>query len=121
MSAEDARKNMEMLPWVRAIKGDPPPCDGIKWGSLALKDDWRNLPADHRARCKRRAKYRLKATVRTRGQWEFPATSGNYCTTHLSMQIQDHEPENRRANRWFDRNGWWRNGVFGKHEIREAG
>lgn len=114
MTTEDVHKNLLMLPWVRPVKGDVP-CEGIKWGQMALKDvpRWRDLPPDHRARCKRKAKYIFKATKRRR-VWDAPATSGSYCKTHLSMQVSDHMAELRRANKWWNKNGWWRNGVLQK-------
>lgn len=122
MSRKDTMKNLTALPWVTQIEGDVP-CEGIKWSSLAMKDvpSWRDLPADHRARCKRKARYILKATTRTRGDWEFPATSGSYCATHVALEISNHGAENRRANRFFDKNGWWRDGVFGMHQTEKMG
>lgn len=120
MTASDGAKNMLSLPWVKPAKRGIP-CDGIKWGSLAMRDipHRHHLPPDHRARCKRNAKFVFRATKRLR-MWDAPATSGSYCQTHASMQISNHGAELRRANAWWDKNGWWRNGVFGKHEIGES-
>lgn len=122
MSARDVEKNLLMLPWVEPVKRDLP-CDGIKWGQVALRDIYtmggkppRGI--QERAKCKRRAKFRLRATKRLRA-WDRPATSGNYCLQHLSMQISHHEAEKRRADAWFDTKGWWRNGVFGLHKEKE--
>ena len=118
MTAEDVRKNLLALPWVKPVKGAAP-CEGIKWASLAMKDVGAamrgELPVGHRSRCKRRAKFVFRATKRTR-EFETRGVSGAYCTTHASQQILEHGAEYRRANAWWDKNGWWLNGVFGKHE-----
>jgi len=120
MSAEDVKKNLLSLPWVKPRYGQPVRCDGVKWGSVPMKDvplaSNGLLPEDHRARCKRHGDYVFKATKRRR-KWEWLARSGSYCAMHLSMQIEDYPPEKRRADAWFDKNGWWRNGVFGFHGI----
>ena len=124
MSTEDAKKNALALPWVKPVKGDVP-CDGVKWGSVALRDLFEmhgNPPRgiQDRARCKRKAKYVFRATKRLRA-WDYPATSGSYCGQHLAMQLSDHQAEKRRADAFFDKNGWWRNGVFGIHKEEEQG
>lgn len=123
MTSKDFQKNVLALPWVKAVTKDTR-CEGIKWGSVAMKDIYvhgpdRSLPPrgiQERAKCKRRAKYRLRATVRGT-RWDNYAKSGDYCATHLSMQIADHSAESKRADRFFDKNGWWRNGVFGFYGI----
>ena len=120
MSLIDVKKNLAALPWVKPAK-DGVPCDGIKWSTVALRDiySYGGHPArgiQDRSRCKRRAKWVFRPTLRRR-LGEHPAEAGSYCTLHLSMQINDHEPEYRRAVAFWEKNGWWRNGVFGKHEI----
>lgn len=113
MTAEDTKKNLLALPWVKPVKHDTP-CEGIKWNTVALKDLNPERGFQPRSRCKRKAKYAFKATKRRRA-WESLATSGKYCVTHVSMQIMDHPAEYRRANAWWDKNGWWLRGVFGTH------
>lgn len=119
MSAEDVKKNLLMLPWVKPVKRDVQ-CEGIKWNTVALKDLYPRgtEPArgfQPRSRCKRKAKFVFRATKRLR-VWDSPATSGSYCITHASMQINDHGAEYRRASKWWDKNGWWWNGVHTKEK-----
>ena len=118
MTAEDVKKNLLALPWVKPVKGDVQ-CEGIKWNTVAMKDLYPRgtEPArgfQPRSRCKRKAKFIFRATKRVR-KYEPRAVSGAYCTTHASMQITDNAAERRRAVAWWDKNGWWLNGVFGNH------
>ena len=98
------------LPYVTELRGEHDiPCDGIKYSKVALSDLYAmyGKPArgiQPRARCKNRARWRFTATRRLRrGDRETPATSGNYCTIHLSMELADHPAEARRAAKWYDR------------------
>lgn len=97
------------LPYVTELRGEhDTPCDGIKYSKVAMRDLYPmyGKPArgiQPRARCKNRARWRFTATRRLRrGNWETPATSGNYCTLHLSMEL-DHPAEARRAEKWFNK------------------
>ena len=81
------------LPYVTELRGEhDTPCDGIKYSKVALRDRFSmyGKPArgiQPRARCKNRARWKFTATRRLRrGDWA-PATSGNYCTIHLSKMI----------------------------------
>ena len=93
------------LPYVTELRGkQDTPCDGIKYSKVALSDLFAmyGKPArgiQPRARCKNRARWRFTATRRLRVS-DTPATSGNYCTLHLSMEL-DHPAESRRAEKWY--------------------
>lgn len=96
------------LPYVTELLSGDAPCDGIKYSKVALRDLFAmyGKPArgiQPQARCKNRARWRFTATRRLRrGDWEPPATSGNYCTIHLSMELE-YPAEARRAEKWFNK------------------
>ena len=118
MTAKDVTQNLLALPWVDIAKPDTP-CEGIKWSTVALKDirPVGGEPArgfQERSRCKRKALFSFKALERGR-KYETLAKSGSYCKIHTSMQITDSPPEYRRARAWWNKNGWWQNGVFAIH------
>lgn len=90
------------IPWVDQREVDGKPCDGIKWGQVALKHLYSmgGRPAEgipDRARCKLRAKWHFDALP----DGEFPAgTTGDYCIHHLFSQIYDHREELERYQKW---------------------
>lgn len=91
------------VPWIRKLKKTVP-CEGIKWGKVALRDIYDDMPRGTKARgiqpsarCKRQAHWNFKALKRSY------ATSGNYCYTHLSQQIHSGYGERySEYNRFYD-------------------
>lgn len=117
MGAKEVRKNLEMLPRVRRLEKPKERCDGIKWNTVALKDIHNHGPnrsesprgIQERSRCKRKGWWKFKALKPSKKPYgPFPATSGVYCTTHLIMQVMDHEAERRAATKFWDTHGWWK-------------
>ena len=99
--------NLNLPSWIKPISDTDTPCDGIKWSKVAMRDlySMRGQPPrgiQPHARCRRKAKFALKATKRARA-FESAAASGNYCREHMSMEIYDHEPERRRYMAWLDK------------------
>ena len=96
------------LPWVTRLKKPQERCDGIKWGTVALRDlyPYRGLPArgiQERSRCKMKGWWRFRA-LRQRGYWAMPATSGTYCWNHLMVQMNQSDAEiTRVAKAWRER------------------
>lgn len=100
----ERKKLAEVLPWVKQLK-KPTPCDGIKWSTVALGDIYSigNKPArgiQDRSRCKRQAYWHF--TKLKRNVW---GKSGNYCWTHLTMQLHDYEEERVRYMRYLEKRG----------------
>lgn len=102
---------LKHVPWVKVLKEEVP-CEGIKWGTVALKDLYDHGPDQSRtargiqdkSRCKKKARWHYRA-LKPRGDhrdWGI-GTSGNYCWHHLAQQIQ-HDKELRRFNTWANRN-----------------
>lgn len=108
-SAEERRKRdelIEAIPWVSRVTEDKP-CQGIKWGRVALKHLYPmgGRPAEgipDRARCKWRAKWHFTALTVAEVVDPYPglATTGDYCIHHLFTQIYDYRPEYERYRRW---------------------
>lgn len=95
-------------PYIKRLTRKDVPCEGIKYGTVALRDLYSmgdNPPRgiQERSKCKNRAKYNFKALKRV-GVWESPAASGNYCNIHLIMQLE-RPAEERRASRLEQRRG----------------
>lgn len=106
-SLANRKMNLERLPWVRSLK-KPVPCEGIKWGTVALRDIFpmgplgRERPArgiQPRSRCKKQGRWHFTALKSS------PTKSGNYCWHHLMQQMYSMQ-ETERVNRWLARNGW---------------
>lgn len=90
------------IPWVSRFPGEKP-CDGIKWGQVALKHLYRmgghppeGIPA--KARCKLRAKWHFTA-LRHKDR-VLTGDTGDYCIHHLFSQIYDHHLEMERYQKW---------------------
>jgi hypothetical protein len=106
--AKTRQLNAERLPWVKRV--DPRPCEGIKWGTVALKDLYPWGPANDRqpprgiqpkSRCKNTAYWHFTARPASH------AKSGHYCWTHLvAAGVYADEVEMARTDAWFERNGY---------------
>lgn len=97
---------IESIPWVKRVPEDEP-CQGIKWGQVALKHLYSvgGRPAEgipDRARCKLPAKWEFTALTEDEVDDECGhlAASGKYCIHHLFSQINDYEQELDRYRRW---------------------
>lgn len=94
----------QRLPWVTELKDKTLPCEGIKWGTVALKDLYPSSSGKSprglqpRSRCKNKARWYFKALKKSR------AMTGNYCTIHLVCAIDNHEEEVERVTRWLKKN-----------------
>lgn len=98
------------IPWVRRINDPGRPCQGVKWGHVALKDIFSigEQPArgvQPRACCKRRAifHYTLAKSSRPVLTVDGYAREGDFCWSHASsMLYYEEEP---RYRRWLARKG----------------
>jgi hypothetical protein len=86
----EKRAYLLTIPWVRELTGKPTPCEGLKWGRIALKHVHsmggrppEGIPA--RARCKLTAHYRYTASRKR----DDHGTTGNYCWAHVVQQINN--------------------------------
>lgn len=100
---QDRKRNREALiseiPWVERLTEDKP-CQGIKWGKVALKHLYSmgGKPAEgipDRARCTLRAKWHFTALEGP----ESDVLTGDYCIHHLMVQFADHA-EMERQRKW---------------------
>ena len=95
----------ERMPWVTRLTGDSIPCDGIKYGTVAVKDlySWgpgRENPArgiQPRSKCKKWAHWHYKAL---RSTWGAYAKTGNYCWDHFAQMA---EIEGDRVEKYINR------------------
>lgn len=107
-------KRVERLPWVRRLyPGENLPCDGIKWGTVALRDlyPWgpglsrpaRGIQA--KSKCSRRAQWHFRAkgekSPGTTPRVSHRHRSGNYCLSHLISEGFGSMEEEARADKWF--------------------
>jgi hypothetical protein len=104
----ERQHNMLRLPWVRKLK-KPVKCDGIKYGTVAMKDLYdygpgQSIPArgiQDKSRCKNNAWWHFKPLKKSY------AKEGNYCWSHLLAQgVFGAQEEHDRMNKWYDKNGW---------------
>lgn len=112
LSLEDRKAIMARVPWVTR-RSLLVPCDGIKWGTVALRDlyNWgpnsKNPPRgiQERSRCKVRAEWYFVALdwFRTPNGW---AKNGNLCWSHLIAMTYYSYEEDERMNAWLRENGF---------------
>lgn len=96
---QDWRDVVLASPWVKEVSGE-----------VQCRASAGYVPKKHRGdpvkeaayRCQKLAKFRLKATV-TRSMLTVDAVSGNYCPLHLMREIENHEGERARFERWFEK------------------
>jgi hypothetical protein len=105
------RQKILQLPWVKYLeKGQP--CQGIKWGKVALNDLYDmgrggKRPArdpqlkDPKFHCKNIAHWKFTAS-RKGGKYDHRAKSGVYCMSHLYAQgIYGSSIEEHRAREYL--------------------
>lgn len=102
----ERKRQAARLPWVTLLKRPTERCDGIKWGSVALKDLYPRggKPArgiQEKSKCQHRGWWRFNA-LKSDNRIGLAGTSGVYCWTHLTMQLGDHEAERARYTKWLD-------------------
>lgn len=87
---------METLPGVIKLLL-PLPCEGLKWSKMSRKAYFEHLAGNtpKKVKCKNRAWWQLKA-AKSNNPWGYQATSGNYCWSHLAMQIDGSEIEHEQ-------------------------
>lgn len=107
-SLQERKLNLERLPWVTLVS--PRPCDGIKWGTVALKDLYEWGPSHDPNPARGIQDYSRCAR---QGTWKFTALptsnarSGVYCMQHvISSGVYGDMDEMDRTNEWFEQNGW---------------
>lgn len=103
---------MAALPWVTKLTKPKDHCEGIKWGTVAMKDIYvsgpraNQVPArgfQDRSRCKNKGWWRFRA-LHLRGAWAHSAKSGTYCWAHLVQQIDSTPEEEARVSKaWKER------------------
>lgn len=106
----DRQKFAASLPWVTKLTKPKDHCEGIKWGTVALKDLYAHgvkdsIPArgiQDRSRCKKKGWWKFKA-LRLRGAWDHEAKSGIYCWSHLIQQTYTNNKESDRLNKAWDK------------------
>ena len=100
------KKFARTVGWLKYV--DPAQkCDGIKWGTVSLKDLFEHGPhrdplpprgIQEKSRCRTPAHWVYKALPRyTRDVWVWPAQSGSYCWSHLFATV---ESAPRDYKRW---------------------
>lgn len=98
------------LPWITKLAKPKEHCDGIKWGTVAMKDIYpsgpraNQLPArgfQERSLCKNKGRWKFRA-LRLRGAWAQPAQSGAYCWPHLMQKIYYNDEETARFDKAWE-------------------
>ncbi len=108
-SLDERKAFLSTLPWVDPIRaGEEVPCQGIKWGTVALRDIFAWGPGESRpprgiqdrSRCRLRARWRYEAHP------DGDAVSGAYCWHHLWVQVHHHPADDdRMLLAWDERPG----------------
>lgn len=107
-SLAERKLNAERLPWVKRV--EPRPCEGIKWGTVALRDlyEWGPIKDPRPARG-----IQAKSRCKKQGRWQFTALKkshardGVYCYHHLiSHGLYCDMDEQDRTSLWYLKNGW---------------
>lgn len=91
-------------PWITRLKVAVP-CDALRYGKMPLKAVYsmhgKPPTGTDKYKCKAPAYWRFRALTRV-SSYMHPATSGNYCYTHLLFSgIHHNEKEQQRFERWF--------------------
>lgn len=110
MKPANRRARFAELPWVRMLRGDRPRCEGIKWGTVAMKDLFAHgvrdtVPArgiQESSRCRRPAEFAYRFTQTTMAQsqprtWHGHVQRPNLCWLHASQMMYDYEEHRVRA------------------------
>jgi hypothetical protein len=111
LSLAERKELVARMPWILRRKVAVP-CDGIKWGAVALRDLYNWGPKDKnpprgiqdRARCKLQAEWHISML-----DWHITpagfARAADFCWHHLIAFM--YEPgEDDRVNKWLRNNGY---------------
>lgn len=106
---ETRKRVIARMPWAVRLLIPAEHCDGIKWGTVALKDLYEHGPRSNpspargiqeRSKCKRRGEWQYVA-AKPRDPYTHVATSGTYCWTHMWSEILNHPTDYARYMRWI--------------------